>query len=64
MTCYSIQPRDQIFVKDYGFFLSFAKNMSKNESRNISKILNGKSRPKRLDHARQYATDALKVIEK
>ena len=25
---YSFQPRDQIFVKGYGF-LSFAKNMSK-----------------------------------
>ena len=28
MTGYLVQPRDQIFVKDYGF-LSFAKNMSK-----------------------------------
>ena len=45
-------------------FLSFAKNMSKNKSRNISKILSGKYRPQRLDHARQYATDVLKVIEK
>ena len=26
--CYSVQPRDQTFVKDYGF-LSFAKNMDK-----------------------------------
>ena len=29
MTCYSVQPRYQIHVKDYGF-LSFAKNMDKN----------------------------------
>ena len=28
MTHYSTEPRDQIFVKGYGF-LSFAKNMSK-----------------------------------
>ena len=28
MARYSVQPIDQIFVKDYGF-LSFAKNMSK-----------------------------------
>ena len=28
MMCYSDQPRDEIFVKDYGF-LSFAKNMGK-----------------------------------
>ena len=31
---YSIQPRDQIFIKGYGF-MSFAKNMSKNISKNI-----------------------------
>ena len=30
---YSVQPRDQIFVKDYGF-LSFAKNMGKNIGKN------------------------------
>ena len=29
MTCYSVQPRDRIFVKGYGF-LSFAKNMDGN----------------------------------
>ena len=29
MTKYSVQPRDQIFVKGYGF-LSSAKNMGKN----------------------------------
>ena len=28
MTRYSVQPRDRIFVKDYGF-LSFAKHMGK-----------------------------------
>ena len=38
MTKYSVQPRDQIFVKDYGF-LSFAKNMGKNIGINISKTL-------------------------
>ena len=27
--CHSVQPRDQIFVKDYGFS-SFAKNIDKN----------------------------------
>ena len=26
---YSVQPRDRIFVKNYGFF-NFAKNLSKN----------------------------------
>ena len=29
MMRYSVQPRDRIFVKGYGFF-SFAKNMGKN----------------------------------
>ena len=36
MTKHSVQPRDQIFVKDYGF-LSFAKNMGKIIGINISK---------------------------
>ena len=38
MPKYSVQPRDQIFVKDCGF-LSFAKNMGKNIGINISKTL-------------------------
>ena len=41
MTCYSVQPRDQIFVKAYGF-LSFAKNMGKNIDKSVSKNLSGK----------------------
>ena len=36
MLRYSVQPRDRIFVKGYGF-LSFAKNMVKNIGKNISK---------------------------
>ena len=35
MTRYSVQPRGQIFVKGYGF-LSFAKNIDKNISKNLS----------------------------
>ena len=38
MTRYSVQPRDQIFVKGYRF-LSFAKYMGKNTSKNRSKNL-------------------------
>ena len=41
MTCYSVQPRDQIFLKDYGF-LSFAKNTGKKIGQNISKSLSSK----------------------
>ena len=31
---YSVEPRDWILVKNYGF-LSFAKNMAKNISKNV-----------------------------
>ena len=48
MMRYSVQPRDQIFVKGYGF-LSFAKNTGKNISKNVS----GKYSQKRFDHAKQ-----------
>ena len=40
MWCYSVQPRDSIFVKCYGF-LCFAKSMGKNISRNVRKSLGG-----------------------
>ena len=36
MMYYSVQPRDRLFIKGYGF-LSFAKNMGKNIGKNISK---------------------------
>ena len=48
MAKYSIQPRDRIFVKGYGF-LAFAKNMSKNVGKNLSKSLNNNI--VNLDHA-------------
>ena len=35
MTRHSVQPRDRIFVKGYGF-LSFARNMSKSINKNGS----------------------------
>ena len=41
MTRYSVQPRDWIFGKSYGF-LPFAKNMVKGFGKNISKSLSGK----------------------
>ena len=59
MTRYSVQPRDQIFVKGYGF-LSFTRNMDKN----ISKNLSNKYSQKVLDHAKQFATEALKTASK
>ena len=58
------------FVKSYGL-LSFAKNLSKNIGKNISKNLSGRyspgmlvTRQKLLDHAKQFATDALKTASK
>ena len=38
---YSVQPRDRMFVKSYGFF-SFAKNMGKIVGKNISENVSGK----------------------
>ena len=56
---YSVQPRDQIFLKGYGF-LSFARNIGKNISNNLS----GKYSQELLDHAKQFAIDALKTTLK
>ena len=55
MARYSVQPRDQMFVKSYGV-LSFAKSISKN--------LSDKYSQKRLDYAKQSTTDALKTTLK
>ena len=38
MTRYSIEPKERIFVKGYGF-LGFDKSMGKNIGKNISKYL-------------------------
>ena len=51
MIRYSVQSRDRIFIKGYGF-LSFAKNMGKNIGENISKSLSRKYGQKVLDHAK------------
>ena len=52
---YSIEPRDRIYVKGYGF-LSFAKNMGKS--------LSNKYGQKRLDSAKKSTTDAIKTTSK
>ena len=59
----SVQPRDRILVKGYGF-LPFAKNMGKNIGKNISENLSAKYSEKLLDHAKQSATDAFKTDSK
>ena len=64
---YSVQPRDQIFEKSYRR-LSFSKTVGKNIVKNICKNLSGEYSPgmlamhqKLLDHAKQSATDMLKI---
>ena len=48
---YSIEPRDRMYVKGYGF-LSFAKNIGKSLSSKYSQTL--------LDSAKKSTTDAIK----
>ena len=62
MTRYSVQPGNKIFVKGYGF-LSFAKNMVKNVSKNIITNLSGKYNQELLDDAKQSATEHLKLLQ-
>ena len=52
---YSIEPRDRIYVKRYGF-LSFAKN--------IGKSLSNKYGQKPLDSAKKSTADAIKTASK
>ena len=52
---YSIEPRDRIYVRGYGF-LSFAKNMAKS--------LSSKYGQKLLDSAKKYIADAIKTASK
>ena len=45
-------------------FLSFAKNMDRSIGKNISKNWSSKYSQKRLDHAKQSATDVIKTTPK
>ena len=51
----SVEPRDRIYVKGYGF-LSFTKNMGKS--------LRNKYGQKLLDSAKRSTTDAIKKLQK
>ena len=62
MVRYSVQSRNSISIKGYGF-LSFAKNMGKID-KNMTKSLSDKYSQKLLDHAKQSATDAFKTASK
>ena len=59
MTCYSVQPKNRIFVKGYDF-LSFAINICKNISKSISKNASKKFSQKRIDHAKHL----LKLLQR
>ena len=59
----SVQPRDRLFAKGYGF-LTFAKNMGEDFGKNISEIVSGKYSETCIDHAKQSATDAFKLLQK
>ena len=50
---YSIEPRDRIYVKGYGF-MSFAKNIGKNLSNKYSQKI--------IDATKKSATDAIKTV--
>ena len=52
---YSIEPRDRIYVKGYGF-LSFAKTMGRNVSNKYSQKL--------LDSSKKSTTDEIKTASK
>ena len=52
---YSIEPKDRIYVTEYGF-LSFTKNMGKNLSNTYSQKL--------FDCAKKSTTDAIKTASK
>ena len=58
MMHYSVQPRDRIFVKGYGFCLLLKTRV---KSKSISKNLSGKYSQKLLDHAKQSAVDVFKT---
>ena len=51
MTRSSVQPRNQILAKGYGF-LRFAKNMGRIIGKTISKTLSSKCSQKTIDHAK------------
>ena len=52
---YSVEPRDRIYLKRYGF-LSFTKNMGKS--------LSSKYGQKLFDGAKKYTADAIKTASK
>ena len=59
---YSIEPRDRIYVKGYGF-LSFAKNIGTHATK-VAKKMSNKYSQNLLDSAKKSTTDAIKTASK
>ena len=59
---YSIEPRDRIYVKGYGF-LSFAKNIGAHATK-VAENLSNKYSQKLLDSVKKSTTDAIKPASK
>ena len=59
---HSIEPKDIIYVKGYGF-LSFAKNMGTHATKD-AKTLSSKYSQKLLDTVKTSTTDAIKTASK
>ena len=59
---YSIEPRDRVYVKGYGF-LSFTKNMSRHANK-VAKSLSNKYSQKLLVSAKKSTTNAIKTASK
>ena len=63
MTHYSVERRNQQFVKNYRF-LSFSESIRRNIGKNVSGNLCSKHSQTFLDHAKQSATDAFETASK
>ena len=59
---YSIEPKNRIYVKGYGF-LSFAKNTDKNATK-VAKSMSNKYSQKLLDRPQKSTTDVIKTASK
>ena len=59
---HSIEPKDRIYVKGYGF-LSFVKNMGTHVTK-VAKSLSNKYSEKLLDTAKRSTTGAIKTASK
>ena len=60
--CYSIEPRERRYVKEYGF-LSFARNLGTNATK-VAENSDNKYGQKLTDSAKKSATDAFKIASK